>query len=170
MNFEESPIRTVSSEMSLERDRFTVTFQGCLTGPTREQIAVRSGGERLLESSGEECYQRGPSERCKATEEWQELDMGWVSPALVGYIILENLESRARGNVYLHGPSQAAREQLERHTILITQALDKESINPDQSWRAEPEIPFFGSPGSTWPLWVKCLHGEAHYRLTVIPA
>ena len=104
--------------------------------------------------SKEESYQR----RKTVGEEWQVIDLGWVSsPA---FIVIENLEGKNLPII----PSKSEQQEIDARILRLAY-----HGNDDEGWLIPPKLFFFGVPANPERLTIKCCSGTAAYRIKVYP-
>ena len=100
------------------------------------------------------------SRRCKATPEWVSVDLGWVPPEDVGYLVIEHLEGR---KFSIHPTAEEKARVMGR----VLEIAYQTSLN--DSWPIPPRLPFFIATERAQDLRIRCRSGEAHYRIHIIP-
>ena len=100
------------------------------------------------------------SRRCKATLDWASVDLGWVPPEDVGYVVIEHLE----GKRFTTHPTEAERAQVAGRVLEIAYATSLAD-----AWPIPPRLPFFVAVERAEDLRIRCRSGEAHYRIHIIP-
>jgi hypothetical protein len=143
-------------------DLLTVIETVCFRPYMDESFVVDSRFSRRLETS-EQPYQRLHHKGgAVATEQWKQLDFGWLKEN-TGMISITNDE----GTFYEVNPTEEEREDVEKRVIEV----GYQSLNDIQDfvWFVPPGEDFRGSPSHPSRLWIRCQHGEARFTLTVFP-
>lgn len=100
------------------------------------------------------------SRRCKATSTWVSIDLGWVPPEDVGYLVIEHLEGK-RFSIH---PTE------EEKAVVMSRVLEiAYASSLDDTWPIPPRLPFFVATERAQDLRIRCRSGEAHYRIHIIP-
>lgn len=135
--------------------RLTVVERVYHQPPDGDGFAVESTFARELQSD-EERYQR----TMKVNEGWTQLDCGWVSAASV--LIIKNEEGVFRlVNPTPEEEAEAALRVLEVGLQIGTYVEPLDEIHPQESIRR--------CPVDLSRLVMRCRHGAAKFRLTLIP-
>lgn len=100
----------------------------------------------------EEPYQR----RKKVGEQWEALDLGWISDP--SFICVENLEGRP----------EAVQPSPEEMAAIAARVLEL-SFDGKESWLINPRQHFLGLPSSAKSILIRCQSGVAAYRVTIFP-
>lgn len=148
------PVTTPLPELK-EFDRLTVLYTVHHEHRGEQPVSVSLGHSRMLKTK-DEVYQR----RLKVNEEWKAIDLGWVEPANVGCIVIENQVGRGR----TVNPTEEELIADNRKVLEVSYTQDS----------AKCDLVPPGAPDVKWPadatsLYVRCQHGEASCRVTVIP-
>jgi hypothetical protein len=106
----------------------------------------------------EEAYERN---MCKATEEWQEIDLGFLKGKSLSYVFIRNNVGQ---NLQVN-PSLEEKEKIAKKILEVVIGFKPLSL---YSWLVPPGECFGGCPSSR-SVWVRCLSGEARYSLFVAP-
>lgn len=136
--------------MALLRDRLTVS----------ERVYHRPIGEEASEFvsaySHELETQEQPYERnCTATEEWQEVDLGWLKDGVSMLVIRNNEGRRLQRN-----PTDDVKADIAKRVLLVS---------PDRSlpWLVRPKESLRGCPSTR--LFIRSQHGPIKYTVFAVP-
>lgn len=137
-------------------DRLTVVEMVYHRPYGEETLAVDTRFTRKVDS-GEQPYQRlchKPTNM--ATEEWKELDFGWLKES-IGMIVIVNNEG-----FYPLNPTEEEEKEVESRVIEI-------GYSEKDTWEIPPRESFRGTPSNPSGLRIRCRSGMAKYTLTVLP-
>lgn len=119
-----------------------------------QPVSIDSRFDREL-SSDEQMYQRHKV----ATENWQPLDLGWVSNA--GTIVIQNTEGKLSQTV----PTPEQKAEIAKKIIAVSynsESKEEFYVMPGESTRLHPSHPD--------KLLIRCLSGSAKYTINAIPS
>lgn len=136
-------------------DRFTTTFAAHFEHRGEPPVSVSKVCQVALSTLGIEPYQR----RQTATSDPQPLDLGWVRPEQVGFIVIENLEGLGRQEY----PSEEERADIARRVIEI------DCGSNSGCWLVEPGLYFFGKPVNSTSIKIRCRYKTATYKVHIFP-
>jgi hypothetical protein len=119
-----------------------------------QPVSIESRFEREL-ASEEQMYQR----RKVATEDWQSLDLGWVSDA--GTVVIQNTENKLLQVI----PTPEQKAEIAKKIIAV-------SYNPEsnQEFYILSGESIRLHPSHADKLMVRCLSGNAKYTINAIPS
>ena len=100
--------------------------------------------------------------RCKATEEWKPLDLGWFRPEAAGLILIANEAGR---RIQLN-QSEEEQEELRGQIIEVAYGPDPSA---DDAWLVYPGRSFHGHPSRPGGLFVRAQTGTIRYNVYVYP-
>jgi hypothetical protein len=106
--------------------------------------------------SSQESYSR----KLHALSGWTKLDLGWVEPDEVGYVLIDNLEER---NELVYQTEEEKHEAASR----IIEIAYEDSLN--NYWPIPPRLFFFCPVARPEDLRIRCQNGTARCRVTIIP-
>jgi hypothetical protein len=121
------------------------------TGPTEH---IESRFQRYLKSE-EQTYQR----ICKATQEWQALDCGWIEDC--SHVHIEN----QAGKYLQQNPTEEEKEQIAAQVLEVSYFPPHE----ERCWTILPGESFRGCPSDCSSLFVRSRSGTPSYSIHLIP-
>lgn len=108
----------------------------------------------------EEAYERN---MCKVTEDWQEIDLGFLKGKPLSYVFVKNNE----GTNLQVNPSPEEKEQIEKKILEVS--FDAPWLPSGTGvWLIPPGECFGGYPSND-SVWIRCQSGEARYSLFAAP-
>lgn len=144
-----------------QRDRLTV-IETIYYQPFGEEASASDNRYSCeLKTSGQQLY--GPR-KLKATQEWQQLDVGWLKDGLAGMFSIKNIEGLVREKL----PSADELKEVATRIIEITYDPEDDRENP-LCWEIPPGQSFQGKPSHIDKLYIRTQFGTAKYLLTVFP-
>lgn len=139
------------------KDRITVV-ETIYYQPFGDQAtSVESKFDRILDSVDEQPYSR----KCKATEEWQSLDTGWVKTCSM--LSIENNEGKFAQRI----PTPEERDEAKAKVLEL--AYSGEYVDED-TWLILPGESMRGLPADLSRLLIRCRKGSAKFTVTAFPA
>lgn len=136
----------------ITRGRITTVSSVCYQWPGSNPIQFETRSYRWLEEDVQP-WER----RCKATEEWQPIELGWLDGHSVCMIGIINQEGRFPHRL----PSEEQKAEAARKILEIG--------TPELFWRVHPGESFHGDPSSISNLKIRCQSGEAKFLFYAIP-
>lgn len=140
----------------LNKDRVTVVqsaaYQPIISGGEATQSSFNFS---ILLDPSEEPYAR----RCKVGESWQRLDFGWLANRPIALLCIDNIE----GTNLQFIPSEEDQKKIAGKVLQLSFSTEE-----TMGWCINPRAGFIGVPAST-ELYIRCMSGEARYRLTAFP-
>jgi hypothetical protein len=142
-------------------DRITVLESVYYRPYNQQPIALEIRSSRSLKSD-EKPYQRQNHKKTVATEEWKEVDFGWLENDL-GLFVIQNDE----GSMYETIPTEDEKSEDKKKVLEIGFGTPE---NPPQDvWLIPPHESFRGSPSSSSNVMIRSQHKEIKYTLTAFP-
>jgi hypothetical protein len=155
----DSEEQEVVSELRVPRPRLTVTQQVSYQLPDDPPKAFRCGFDRELSSgSGEEVYERT---RLKATQDWQEVDFGFLKGKPLAYVAIQNRE----GLFTQTNPTEEEKIEVAKKVLDI--GIYRSDVGAIEFTGVPPTECYSGWPSGR--LYIRCRSGEARYSLFAVP-
>lgn len=141
-----------------KQDRMTVNFSAHYQQDRNDAVSVDVHFSAMLPQADEGPLQRSGT-KVKATEQWAPLNFWWLEDC-PGMVVIENLEGRH----FDVQPTPEEKADAAKRVIVVRTDPGQANLHriaPGHAWPFDVERPEM--------IEVRCVHGDAHYCLTVFP-
>ena len=159
---QQQQLRQQAEEMS-RRCRFGVVGQTFQQLPGKPALVVEHRFMRWLDSE-EQAYQRS----LVLTEEWKQLDFGWLEQNQIARLVIKNDEGR-----FLTNPTEDEKKEMAERIILLGHSPIETDLEGQQyrfaTWKIRPGEDFQGEPTTGNSIYLRSTKGKVRCTITAIP-